>query len=643
MSFFAGKLGNKSVVSLNLAHGDNAWDHEKPNGNTIFHSDMPFLFVEQRYRVNVYPESNKGYFVGQMPDELANLLSNDPDQVIVPVLVFVNYNGTEMRKQLMGRQETVGYNITVTGHTTNGVAAYGCQWGSTFPDLNVEWGTFRRGGLSDINAEIARQGTGGVMTRYGYGSSDYGPEAQYAASYGVAAVLGTNIPGFNRVTQRNWNPYSGWNSGGYTDIRKYYYEGINLVDPNWIAPLGPLGQGHNWVFVRNGGARMFRYSDVGVLDNINDYRFSYSEPAYYNPDGNGDEATYMSQFRGEFLHYLDRGLMNFGTEFSYAINPVAIEFLKLNLRTRGRTGGYYVTNPFVGNEIIISRDKFTVKGHDMRNTNLEMLVSLTGEGNDRIGYSNNWISTNNMLTNMGDIGDGGSLNLCGARTSDGVTETYLPVQGGSGAGYPANVKLGFYRFPANSSVEIDTRSTALKLNGQDIWSPTHRPLFLWNGQSVNDVIIGHNYELIPCAEGQEILLGEWNLGLSPNNTSMVLMSMEYMSLGLHITGDRQFMAGAGLRWEGCGRRVTDTGYNRGDAFNHMFVTLPGNIYIPIHARHTWSFFDADNSSEGKPRANIVYYLRKRADNGNLQFWVRSWSKIGWINVPQYRINIQKVA
>ena len=649
MGFFAGKLGSKSVFSLDTRRGGSPNDHANPNGDTIFHSDMPFLFVEKRYRVNVRPEGDRGYFVGEMPAELANILSNDQDQVIIPVYVFI-HDGREMRKQLMGRQENVGYNI-FQADWVQSLAVTGSQHGSTFPDMQIEWGTWRRGGLNNLEAEIARQGTGGSMARISFGGDDYAPETNFYCAYGAAAAGPNNIPGWNRVTQRNWNPYNGWNAGGYKNIGRITMEMHNLLNPNWIGPLGPLGQGHNWVFIRPGGSRVHGWSKVGLGDTWNDWRFTHTYPDFYRP--NYDYAQYLcQQMRGDFSHFGDSfqwdggewgPLLPMGFEYTYPIWPVAIEFLKLNLRTRGRQGGYVVTNPFQGNEIKISKNEFIIRNYDLRQTDMEMLIAISGGANDRLGWANSWFSTNNLLNGMGDIGDGGSLNLCGTRASDGVTETLVPNQGGSGAGYPGNVKMGFYKFPRNSSVEIDSRNNAIKLNGQDIWSGTHRPLHLWNGWQKNDVIIGHNYELIQCNEGQEIMLGEYDLGLNAgNHTNIIIMSMEYMAAGLHITGDKQFMKGAGLRWEGAGRRLSDDGYNRGDAFHHMFITLPSDVYVPIHARRTWSYFDANNTGEGKPRANLVYYLRKRGDNGRVQFWVRSWSKVGWINVPKYRVNLQKV-
>lgn len=641
MGFFAGKLGNKSVFSLDTNRGGAAWDHENPRDSNIFHSDMPFVFVEKRYRVNVSAEGS-GYYVGEMPAELANILSNDQDQVIIPVMVFVAY-GKECRRQLMGRQENVGYNVTVTDMANPGVEVFGSQWGSTFPDMQIEWGTWRRGGLNNLDAEIARQGTGGMMSRWSFGGNDYDPAGNFYCAYGAAAAGPNNIADVQRVTQRNWNPYNGWNAGGYTNIgQRFKMEMHNLVNPNWIGPLGPLGQGHNWVFIRPGGARMLGYKNTFVGNNLGDWRFSESEPDYYMPYYDFGQFV-CNQLRGDFQHYIDSGLLPFGNHYTYPILPTAIEFLKLNLRTQGRLGGYIVTNPFQGNEIEISRNRFTIKNVDLRNTDMEMLIAVSGDANNSVGYSNNWFSTNTMMGGMGDIGDGGSLNLCGTRATDGVTETFVPNEGGSGAGYPGNVKVGTYKFPKNSSVEISSVTNSIKLNGQDIWSATHRPLQIRNGARWNDIIIGQNYELVQCNEGQELLLWEGNVGLTPGDAANILiMSMEYMALGLHITGDKQLMIGGGLRYEGAGRRVSDDGYNRGDAFHHMFITLPGDVFVPIHARRTWSFFDASNAGEGKPRANIVYYMRKRKDNGFLQFWVRSWSKVGWINVPKYRVNIQRV-
>lgn len=626
MSFFAGRIGTKTVLSLNSATGGLPADHTNPNTNSIFHSDMPHVYITEKFTIAL--ANSGGYYTGTMPANLQSYL-NAGNRVVIPILVF-NYNGVQYRKQMTGRHEAVGYNITVGGTAELGRIISNTS-GHTYPDLMLEWGTFSRT-TAAIEDDIALRGTGGVNCRFLMGVDEDEPSSSVKHNWasGMAAYGPNNASDWVRTTQRFWNPIT--NSAGYANIRAQ--EKQNVIDPNWIAPLGPKGGGHNSVFVRADGGRIYNYSQVWMSDAGGDARFRLTRPVGYNDDYGLAEITHL---RGGYQAFLSKGYYPSGTSITYAITPVSMEFQVLNL-TWTATGGYTATNTFTGADIRISNNTFTIKGQNLLANRFEFLTSVgTGApGNN----ANNFFATNNQTAAMNTYPDGGSLGLPGISTA-GASVMAVPSAGGTSSSSIPNWKVGTFQFPASGAVLIDSRTNTITIAGKVIWSPSVRPLMLFAANKASNVIIGQNNNLIQLANGANSLLSSVNLGLPAAGNTVVIMSMEYMGVDLHVSGDKQYMAGAGLRYEGAAKRLNRADYEVGDAFQHQIIVLPPNVYVPIFTRRTISFY-AGNSSGGYPRSNIVYYMRKNGTTGNLEFYVYSFSTVGWVNAPKFRINVQRL-
>ncbi|NCB96445.1 MAG: hypothetical protein EOM35_08345 [Negativicutes bacterium] len=627
MSVFAGRLSNKTVFSINTQAGGDTNIHTNPNNNSIFHSDMPHLYVEERYRVNLQ-DGGDGYRIGEMPAALRAHM-NAGNRVILPILVYT-FNGKEYRRQMTGRHEGVGYSWYRADLTELG-ACTASRHGATFPDQMLEWGTFIRG-TGRVNDEIAKQGTGGMMVRFSYGQGEDDIQSAQLAKYGNgdSAIFSANVPqGSNKPEQRYWNPNS---NPPYPNVLEYEY--YNIVNPNWIAPLGPKGGGHTHIFCRTTGGRVFGYSKIYVFDA--GPRFIYSDP--YNPRNNyplGECAT--SQTRGDFQAYLDRGVFTNFSQLSYPITLVAMEFLVTNLAF-DRTGGYTARNIFTGNEIAIGNDTLTIKGINLRSTQFEFLTSVsTGAPPNN---ANNFFATNNQTSSMATYPDGGSLGMPGI-AADGSSAMITP-SGGTSSGSIPSWKVGTYKVPVNSSVELNGSQNYLALDGKQIWSPSVRPLMMFNGQKASNLIIGQNDWLINVPEGSSSLLNSVNIGLSGSGISTIIMSMEYMAVGLHCSGDRAFELGADAsqHYRGMALRVNRADYDVGDAITHQIIVLQPGYYVPIMSRRNISFRGGGGTQV--PRSNIVYYVRKNPSSGVLEFWVYSFSKVGWINAPKFRINVQRL-
>lgn len=627
MSVFAGKYSDgKTVFSINAQGGGDINTHYSPNTNSIFHSDMPHLYVEERHRVNLW-DGGDGYMIGEMPAQLQQHM-NSGNRVIIPIMVF-HYGGVEYRRQMTGRHEGVGYSWYM-GDVSEFYEVTASRQAGTFPDQMVEWGTFRKGG-GRASDEIATQGTGGIMTRFTNGAGEDEIQSALLAKYanGDSAIMPANLPpGAGKPANRYWNPWA----SPYGNMHEYEY--YNVVDPNWAAPLGPKNQGHTYVFCRNQGGRIFGWSKI-YMGNVGG-RFKYSQP--YNVKQDYVTGTALcNQTRGDYQAYIDHGIFNSSSMLQYDVYVAAMEFLVLNLNF-DRVGGYSARNIFTGNDILIARDNLTIKGINLRATQFEFLTSISqgAPGN----YANNFFATNNQTPAMNSFPDGGSLGMPGI-AANGANVMVTP-SGGASSGSIPSWKVGTYKIPANSSVEFNGNSNYLALNGQQIWGPSVRPLMMFPGNAVSNQIIGNNDWLQNVGNGGSIHMSTMWVGLNAGDTSTIIMSMEFLGVGLHVSGDRAFELGdpASMHYEGMAQRLNRLEYDVGDSIQHQIMVLQPWQFVPIMSRRNISY--SPGGGQQVPRSNIVYFLRKNGDNGGLEFWAYSFSAVGWINTPKFRVNVQRL-
>lgn len=630
MSMYIGKQGDKTIFSINSVAGGDVNIHNVPNANSIFHSDMPHLFVKQRYKVNLSAADN-GYYKGDLPGALSNLLANKAN-VVIPVVVFTS-GGVEYYHQMTGIGKCQTYNWV---ESYAGIGYSFLFGGSVAFDLNLEWGYYQNTGGS-ISDSLGNYSTGGYTIYNVEAGDDFVAGAAAAGAQGLCIARTDNPSGRN--PSRNFTPLS---NPPYSNLLAYEKE--DLCNPDYMYPMGPSAAVYNRVFVRPEGARnMTARGNYGTSNWSFTKITGVSNPGTWTSDVNEYRRASLERHRAN-------GLINGVTAASYAVVPVRMEFLVLNV-TWSNTGGYTAQNLFTGADIKISNADFTIKGENLRSTEYEMLAAVsTGTPS----LSNTYFSSNVEASSPTALADGGGFRLYGTR-SNGTAASWAASNVADSVGSSTPWNIGIYKFPANSSVQIDARTSTISLNGVNVWSPSAKPLQLFSGNKANNVIIGDNDYMRPIATGGTLQLGSANLGLTAGDTSVVLLSLEWMSNELcGPAGDPSIQAlvtSGQTTYAGIGRRLTKMDYDRGDAVSHQILVLRPNIYVPILVTNAFSYA---GSSAGRPKSRFQYYVRKNGSTGVLEFWACSratkitlpWGFVvpndPYIQFPKLRINAQRL-
>lgn len=640
MSFFAGRIGTKTVLSLNKAAGGDINVHNTPNTNTIFHSDMPHLFVKNRYKVNL-GAGGDGYFIGTLPTELRTILANRAN-VVIPVLVCKNSSGTEYYHQMFGMARASSYLWQ-----TYSMIGIGCLFGGSLAfDLNVEWGYYRAAAGQSVADRIGIAGTGGYTIFDIESGEDNDPASAFTLAAGCTWT-GTwaQFP-WKRTTNRNWTPR---NTTLYNNVQAT--EKNNLINPDYMYPLGPSSSTYDTVYVRAGGARNLtgfgnQYSGTTATA-VRDIDYFNSAPIDWS-------VTSIAEFRRAGIERHQRnGLIKGFTEATFpGMTPVRMEFLHLNV-TFNNTGGYTAQNLFTGADIKVSRTDFTIKGVNLRNTSYEML-SAVSTGTPSI--SNTYFCSNTQTSSATALADGGAFRFYGT-TAGGGSGSWAATNTDTAVGSATQWNIGLYKLPANSSITIDSRTPKIAINNVDIWSPNVRPLQLFPANKANNVIIGNNEWLYEIATGATKMISSVGMGLPAAGTTVVLMSIEWMSNDLCSPDGDPSMS---YIWHpnvnspnGVSKRLTKMDYDKGDGVSHQIVVLNPNVYVPIYVENSFSYSGASSASGGKPKSRFQYYIRKNGSNGNLEFWGTSratpisyngkpMAKAPFIQFPKLRLNIQRL-
>lgn len=651
MGFFAGRIGTKTVLSLNSVAGGDINQHNVPNANTIFHSDMPHLFVKQKFLVNLASDG-EGYFIGTLPTELRTLLANRAN-VIIPVMVAKNAGGTEFFHQMTGINKCATYSWVVGG---GGISIAGTYGGSVHFDLNVEWGYYRAASGVATSDRIATDGTGGYHMMCVESGEDYVPADAY--EYATCSVPTITTGARVRPPARNYLPRAA--SPIYTNISAD--EKNNLINPDYMNPMGPSSSTYDTVFVRAGGSRnMTTWKSISTTNLANtkqqDIAFFSSDPL-----GIDSDSLIGVHRRASLERAIKNGQINGQVEATFAgMTPVRMEFLVLNV-SFNNTGGYTAQNLFTGAEIKISETDFTIKGINLRSTSYEMLAAVsTGVPS----ISTSYFASNCQVAAATTLADGGAFRFYGT-TAAGASGSWAAtgVDGSVGTGTQWNI--GLYKFPANSSVIIDSRTPKVSLNNVDVWSPSIRPLQLFTANKANNVMIGDNEYLRAIATGGTLMLNSVGAGLPAAGTTTILLSIEWMSNDLCSSmGDVSMgyifndMVGGTISIPGYhssvppGKRLTKFDYDSGDGVSHQIVVLNPNVYVPILVENAYSFSGAGSTGGGKPKSRFQYYIRKNGSTGNVEFWACSRATgitvngkpapvAPYVQFPRLRLNVQRL-
>lgn len=640
MSFFAGRIGTKTVLSLNKASGGDVNIHNTPNTNSIFHSDMPHLFVKKRYVTNLSHAGN-GYYHGAMPSDLPTVLANRAN-VVVPVLVVKGTDNVEYYHQMTGIQKSGSY------RWNSDMVGISAQFtGALHFDLNLEWGYYQNAAGINMWERLGNNGTGGQICYWGEWGEDFLADLYFMMKMGFNPT--------NESTKRKRGSNINWTPRSNPSLPVEMYENVNLINPDYMYPLGPSSSTYSHVWVRKSGSRLangfFNLTQAwmngrGTNCKLRDIDFDDNMPGSYSSGWGNEYIT------GSVERLKANGTMPSFLEYTFDVTPVRIEHLLLNV-TFNNTGGYTAQNLFTGSEIIIGRDKFVIKGHDLRNTQYEML-STASTGVPTI--SNTYFFSNCVVGSATALPDGGSFRLYGTNKSGGV-RAWNASRSADGVGNSTPWNIGLYKFPASSSIAINSSNNTVSINGVTIWGPTVRPLQLFTANKANNVTIGDNTQMIAIATGGTRLLNTVNVGLT-SEPSTVLISIEWMGNNLcDFNGDPSLQwigvnaaGGASTDAAGIGKRLTKMDYDKGDGVCHQIMVLPLNQFVPVLADNVFSYAGASNPADGKPKSRFQYYLR-RISSGAVEFWGTSRATVvtgagksatPYIQFPKLRLNIQRL-
>lgn len=589
MGFFAGKFSDgKTVLSLTNNNGRDTNEHYSPGGNTIFHSDMPFVLVDGTYEAALSNAGN-GYFVCQMPQDIINLKSNDPGRVI---LTAIEINGTH-RGFLNGTQSQVGQYLTFTEEISRAFAAVGLSSAFAIGD-SLASGTYTYNSSIGHEESIARQGTGGTIIQ----GSDFGivrPGAFVPAGEAIAGAY--DLLGFPKGSSTV--PLDSGNA-------KYW-------DPNWYSPIGSAGRGHNHFYVCSSNIRSYIGKKREVPTNTN---VLYSS------------STLVYTCRGSASNMASQSVNTVYVQDSYNITPTKVIWYVLNLRySNGNMG--VSGNPFTGSDIIISPSNFTIKGVSLPNTGYKF-INQNAFGN--LGYRPDMEYIGNNAAYTGVFGD--TTARCEFIGSNNGS-LWSPVNYGGAAS-----QISIYKFNAGKQWYVDTNTNSIGNEHGPVWGPSNVPLRLFPNNVASTYVGDDITPSYPSAGNYYQPLSTVWLGL-PNVHSTIILTTEVIMGNINTAG-QPIHTYAGSAWQVQGRRRQS--YTAGDGIFHQILTLPPGHLVPYHGTSSYSYWQASSSNSKMVfRRNGYIYTVKNLGNGNVEFGViiHAGDKAA-IFLPRLRVTVQRL-
>lgn len=619
MSFFAGKFGDgKTVFSLNAAGGGDTSMHYSPNDNSIFHSDMPHLFVENSYSAGL-GDAGLGYFTCLVPGEVMNIMNADRGRVILTEYVYNNGNG-ERSHLLQGGSLGTGNklyakfgvllppNARSEGNGTLRIRITASR------DTCLHCGYYPTG-PGNIAEQVAR-GTGGVydFTGTSGGSQQGGP----APITYMAAGLGM-------------------------------YTNVGATDPQVIANTWPANIDHvNAPGTFNGGFNAFyirhrtpprQLGDVikGVAADPIAPTGTESALMASGQKGSGGIPFWAARSSRQNTENWNSKL--YDVQDYYPGWPVRIVWHITNLSYNGN-GGYNITsNPFTGNDIRIDPNNFIVKGVNMMGLGRTMITQL------RQGAAlGNRGDTINIGANVYSPGvDGLDVLPLSASSVDGSNTGW---DGGNGGTWGSSA-FSLTRFLAGAGWYTDSRSNSIGNRYGEVWSPNRVPLKLLAG-NVASADIATGSITVPAASSSSTLMGTWNLNMGSGNAVVCTLhfsDMTWLTCG-GMTGSHPLPNSAGDNY---GKDyLAFSGSSRPNNWTHQILTLPAGYHVPIYSVYSAIQADTDgvtwNLPQGLRRLTQIYYL-KNVGNGQVQLICGVYNQLNDIVrvlTPNMRITIQRL-
>ncbi|QIO01330.1 receptor-binding tail protein [Salmonella phage bobsandoy] len=592
MSFFAGKFSDgKTVLSLTNSNGGDTSEHYSPGGNTIFHSDMPFVLVDGTYEATLGNAGN-GYFVCQMPNDIINMKSNDPGRVI---LTAVEINGTH-RGFLNGTQSQVGQFLAFFEDPPRAGAELGLTSAFAIGD-SLAHGTYTYNGSLGHEESIARQGTGGSLSQVS-GFQIYRPggvsagEAIARAWALIGFPSGVSVPPLDAANGDYW-------------------------DPNWMAPIGSAYRGHDHFYVCSSNIRGYVGKKKEVPSNVN---VLYQSPTFPN-------LVYVC--RGSTSNLAAQSSRAVYVQDWYNVTPTKVIWYVLNLRYSNGNMGVSGT-PFTGSDILISPSNFTIKGVSLPNTGYKF-INQNAFGN--LGYRPDMEYVGNNAAYTGVFGDTTARCEFIGSSNGGL---WSPVGYGGAAS-----QISLYKFNAGKQWYVDTNTNTIGNEHGPVWSPSTVPLRLFPNNVASTYVGDDLNPSYPSAGDYYQPLSTVWLGL-PNANSTIILTTEVIMGNINTAGQRISTYG-GSAWQVQGRRQQS--YTAGDGIFHQILTLPPGYLVPYHSTTAYSNTQtwASRPDEFAFRRNGYIYTIKNLGNGNVEFGVIIHAaEAAAIFLPRLRITVQRL-
>ena len=525
-----------------------------------------------------------------MPSDIINIKSNDPGRVI---LTAVEINGTH-RAFLNGTQTQVGQfsaffqdigragsNIALTSAFASG--------------SSLAHGTYSYNSSLGHEESIARQGTGGTMFQ--------------AASFQIYRPGGVSV---GEAITKTWE-FAGFPAG--SSSVPIDANNTNYWHPNWQAPIGAGGRGHNWFYVCNSNIR----------------GFAGSAPS--DQPSNTTRLHYLSQYvwvcRGSTSNMANQSGRKVIVQDGFNVTPTKVIWYVLNLRYSN--GSMSVTgNPFTGSDIIITPSNFTIKGISLPNTGYRF-INQNAFGN--LGYRPDMEYVGNNVAYTGVFGDNTArCEIVGSNNGS----LWSPVNYGG-----SKSQISIYRFSAGKQWYVNSNNNSIGNEHGVVWGPSSVPLRLLPNNVASTYIGDDITPSYPGTGDKYVALSTIGLGL-PNANATVILTTEVIMGNLNTAGGpiRTYNNSA---WQVQGRKQHS--YTGGDGIFHQILTLPPNHLVPFHTTASYSYTQQWASQPDNltfRRSGFIYTI-KNLGNGNAELGVvMHATESAAVFLPRIRVTVQRL-
>lgn len=586
MSVFVGKYSDgKTVLSLRNGGGagEDPWYHHDPQLDSLFHSDMPHMFIEEVHSANTW-HAGDGYFITPMPAAVVETLTNQADRVVMQIITFRSSDGDEYRSITNG----CSINWTAAMEGTGVIQGGGPSGYNTISagmletsfnqssDVTMDVGYFWYDTSVSFKTMLSHGSSRRIFWRMETAKQDrtnggnvppipMAPEYWYMAGYMFYG--GGDVPGYTSTVGNGIS----WQPTKPNVIRNFHVD--------WWRPATPRGTGYNAIYVRLGMPRM----GVGTYQKNwfpEGGGWLVNESGNANAGPRGGAWTCQSWFGNPIdFAWGDFGAKEIRDQIQWYWTPTKVEWYFTNFWWNGNDG-YAVNNIFTGNGILISKDNFTIKGQNLMQTGRKMVLSTdAGESarnfrDEHIGSNvYKWDLNSNPINFLGGIPIAmGKKGWTGMAGPDGATTSSFG---------PAS--LAIHQFAPGKEWYLDSTVPAIGNQDGPIWSPSSVPLknFEWNKSS-----FWLGGQSVWSNQNNMTWLAEADIGFNSSRAGAGLVMVQFhdlpsfMSSGGYGGFNGLRAIGNGTPEDGSWLNVIGNMDSRPQRFFNVMI-IPVNCHVPI--------------------------------------------------------------